>query len=67
MLFHFLQGEDPELTKVWFQALQFYTQSLGGWRKRRKGLGHIVIDSKLVSPSSETPPSDIVDGATAAD
>ena len=34
---------------MWFKTLQFYTQCLGGWRKRRKGLANIMIDPNLVS------------------
>ena len=45
-----LQGDDAEQTRLWFQTLQFYSQSLGGWRKRRKGLGNIMIDPNLISP-----------------
>ena len=47
--FSFLQGEEPEDTMMWFKTLQFYTQCLGGWRKRRKGLANIMIDPNLVS------------------
>jgi hypothetical protein len=39
---------------MWFQTLQFYTQSLGGWRKRRKGLGNIMIDPNLIVPTTPT-------------
>ena len=42
------KGEEPEDTMMWFKALQFYTQCLGGWRKRRKGLANIMIDPNLV-------------------
>ena len=34
---------------MWFQTLQFCSQSLGGWRKRRKGLANIMIDPNLVA------------------
>ena len=44
-----MQGEEPEDTMMWFKTLQFYTQCLGGWRKRRKGLANIMIDPNLVS------------------
>ena len=37
---------------MWFKSLQFYTQCLGGWRKRRKGLANIMIDPNIVSPST---------------
>ena len=50
----FLQGEEPDQTQMWFQTLQFYTQSLGGWRKRRKGLGNIMIDPNLIIPGTPT-------------
>lgn len=49
---NFLQGEDPDQTDTWFEILQFYSQSMGGWRKRRKGLGNIVIDPNLVVPQT---------------
>jgi hypothetical protein len=49
LIFCFLQGEEPEDTMMWFKTLQFYTQCLGGWRKRRKGLANIMIDPNLVS------------------
>ena len=34
---------------MWFKTLQFYTQCLGGWRKRRKALGNIMIDPNVVT------------------
>ena len=34
---------------MWFKSLQFYTQCLGGWRKRRRGLANIMIDPNVVS------------------
>ena len=52
MPFLLLQGDDAEQTRLWFQTLQFYSQSLGGWRKRRKGLGNIMIDPNLISPTA---------------
>ena len=48
----YFQGEEPEDTMMWFKSLQFYTQCLGGWRKRRKGLANIMIDPNIVSPST---------------
>ncbi len=60
------QGEEPEQTQMWFQTLQFYTQSLGGWRKRRKGLGNIMIDPNLVIPPA-TPTSTPVSTPTPND
>jgi len=41
------KADDPNMTGTWFQALQFYSQCLGGWRKRRKGLGNIMVDPGL--------------------
>ncbi|CAB4067894.1 unnamed protein product [Lepeophtheirus salmonis] len=32
------KGEEPDQTSIWFQTLQFYTQSLGGWRKRHNDI-----------------------------
>jgi len=46
------KGEEPEDTMMWFKTLQFYTQCLGGWRKRRKGLANIMIDPNLVSAAA---------------
>jgi len=46
------KGEEPEDTMMWFKSLQFYTQCLGGWRKRRKGLANIMIDPNVVTSSS---------------
>ncbi len=45
-----LQGEDAAQTKLWLETLQFYTQNLGSWRKRRKGLANIEVDPNLLSP-----------------
>jgi hypothetical protein len=28
----------------WFQSLQFFSLSLGGWRRRRNGLANIMIN-----------------------
>ncbi len=42
----------PQLTDLWFSSLKFYTHNLGGWRKRRKGLGHINVDPSLVEGAS---------------
>ena len=38
------QAESPALTQTWFQTLQLYSRSLGGWRRRRRGLGNIMVD-----------------------
>ena len=32
-----------------FLTLQFYSQSLGGWRKCQRGLGNIMINPNLLS------------------
>ena len=37
-----VQGEDSGVTQAWFHTLQLYSQSLGGWRRRRKGLANIM-------------------------
>ncbi len=37
---------------MWFKTLQFYTQCLGGWRKRRKGLANIMIDPNVVNAAA---------------
>ncbi|TRY62219.1 hypothetical protein TCAL_03186 [Tigriopus californicus] len=49
------KGDDPESTKMWFKTLQFYTQCLGGWRKRRKGLGNIMVDPNYVPSTGDNP------------
>ena len=41
------QAEDGSMTGTWYQALQFYSQCLGGWRRRRRGLGNIMVDPSL--------------------
>ena len=46
------QGEEPEDTMMWFKTLQFYTQCLGGWRRRRKGLANIMIDPNLINSTA---------------
>ena len=38
---------------MWFKTLQFYTQCLGGWRKRRKALGNIMIDPNVSTAVSD--------------
>ena len=43
---------------MWFQTLQFCSQSLGGWRKRRKGLANIMIDPNLVATPNTTQTND---------
>ena len=48
----YLKGEEPEDTMMWFKTLQFYTQCLGGWRKRRKGLANIMIDPNLINSTA---------------
>ena len=46
--YHFiLQADEANMTATWYQALQFYSQCLGGWRRRRKGLGNIMVDPSL--------------------
>ena len=60
-----MQGEEPEDTMMWFKSLQFYTQCLGGWRKRRKGLANIMIDPNVVS--SIAPNEENEDTATTPD
>ena len=50
--FFYLKGEEPEDTMMWFKTLQFYTQCLGGWRKRRKGLANIMIDPNLINSTA---------------
>eukprot|EP00095_Tigriopus_kingsejongensis_P006708 maker-scaffold25_size650667-snap-gene-4.14 protein:Tk06708 transcript:maker-scaffold25_size650667-snap-gene-4.14-mRNA-1 annotation:"myosin-m heavy chain-like" len=59
------KGEDPESTKMWFKTLQFYTQCLGGWRKRRKGLGNIMVDPNY-APSQTTGAAGETDAAASA-
>ena len=40
----FPQAEESSMTGTWFRALQYYSQCLGGWRKRRRGLPNIMVD-----------------------
>ena len=54
MACRFLQGEETGDTQLWFKTLQFYTQSLGGWRRRRKGLGNIMIDPNVAASVDNT-------------
>ena len=39
---------------MWFKTLQFYTQCLGGWRKRRKALGNIMIAPNALTEGTES-------------
>lgn len=48
------KGEESGDTQLWFRTLQFYTQSLGGWRKRRKGLANIMIDPNVAASVDNT-------------
>jgi len=38
------KADDPAMTTTWFQTLQLYSQSLGGWRRRRRGMANIMVD-----------------------
>ena len=38
------QAEESGMTGTWFRALQYYSQCLGGWRRRRQGLANIMVD-----------------------
>ena len=49
---------------MWFKTLQFYTQCLGGWRKRRKAMGNIMIDPNVSSAMSDLK---ITDGSDAGE
>ena len=51
---------------MWFKTLQFYTQCLGGWRKRRKGLANIMIDPNLINSTAAVTLESTEDGAAAA-
>jgi len=48
------KGEETGDTQLWFKTLQFYTQSLGGWRRRRKALGNIMIDPNVSPPAANS-------------
>ena len=50
---------------MWFKTLQFYTQCLGGWRKRRKGLANIMIDPNLVSAAASSAQSEAAQSGNA--
>lgn len=38
------KAEEHNMTGTWFRALQYYSQCLGGWRRRRRGLANIMVD-----------------------
>merc|ERR1712038_2035173 len=38
------KAEESSMTGTWFRALQYYSQCLGGWRRRRRGLPNIMVD-----------------------
>ena len=61
------QGEESGDTEMWFKTLQFYTQCLGGWRKRRKALGNIMIDPNVSSAMSDLTISDGDDNSASAE
>ena len=42
------QAEESSMTGTWFRALQYYSQCLGGWRRRRRGLPNIMVDPGVV-------------------
>jgi len=44
---YIFKADEANMTATWYQALQFYSQCLGGWRRRRKGLGNIMVDPSL--------------------
>ena len=44
----FTQAEESSMTGTWFRALQYYSQCLGGWRRRRRGLPNIMVDPGVV-------------------
>ena len=44
----FIQAEESSMTGTWFRALQYYSQCLGGWRRRRRGLPNIMVDPGVV-------------------
>merc|ERR1711994_838089 len=48
------KGEESVDTEMWFKTLQFYTQSLGGWRRRRKALGNIMIDPNVAATNNDS-------------
>ena len=52
---------------MWFKTLQFYTQCLGGWRKRRKALGNIMIDPNVSTAMSDLTITDGDDKDTTAE
>merc|ERR1711994_218918 len=49
---YIFKADEANMTATWYQALQFYSQCLGGWRRRRKGLGNIMVDPNLVSSTA---------------
>ncbi|XP_065206879.1 uncharacterized protein RhoGEF64C [Planococcus citri] len=45
---YIFKGEDEERTKQWYKQLQYHSQGLGCWRKRRNALANIMINGMQV-------------------
>lgn len=41
---YIFRGEDCERTRAWYRMLQFQSQGLGAWRRRRNALANIMIN-----------------------
>ncbi|GLG99775.1 Uncharacterized protein GBIM_06164 [Gryllus bimaculatus] len=41
---YIFKGEDSERTRAWYRMLQFQSQGLGAWRRRRNALANIMIN-----------------------
>lgn len=47
-VFHFIQAEDSARTKQWYTQLQYHSQGMGAWRKRRNALANIMINGMMM-------------------
>jgi hypothetical protein len=41
------QAEDGTKTKQWYGQLQYHSQGMGAWRKRRNALANIMINGMM--------------------
>lgn len=47
-IYSVIKGEDDERTKRWCKQLQYHSQGLGCWRKRRNALANIMINGMQI-------------------
>lgn len=43
-----VQAEDGARTKQWYAQLQYHSQGMGAWRKRRNALANIMINGMMM-------------------